>query len=127
MIEIAFSEGQNLTLNFDFGGQLLTFSAKNTTESGSLDAKTDAKMIAKQLKINFENVQKINFSILKMVENGQNDHVTEDKISLKSRCYGGHQKYIWTDTTHKNGIFLCKSNAETILKDLLNNFKKVKF
>ena len=67
------------------------------------------------------------FLTLKMVKNGQNDHVTEAKISSKNRDFGGHQKYFWADTTHKYGHFMSKNNAQTILKQLPNNFEKVKF
>ena len=38
-----------------------------------------------------------------MVKNGQNDHVTEVKISVKNRDFGGHQKYFWADTARMYG------------------------
>ena len=59
-----------------------------------------------------------------MVKNAPNDHVTEAKISLKNRDFGGHQKYFWAVTTHKHGHFKSKNNAQTILKQLPNNFEK---
>ena len=65
------------------------------------------------------------FSTPKMVKNGQNDHVTEAKISSKNRDFGGHQKYFWADTTHKYGYFKSKNNAQSILQQLPKTLKKV--
>ena len=38
-----------------------------------------------------------------------------------------HQKYFWADTKHMHGHFKPKNNAQSILKQLPNNFEKVKF
>ena len=38
-----------------------------------------------------------------MVKNGQNENVTEAKISVKNHDFGGHQKYFRADTTRKHG------------------------
>ena len=60
-------------------------------------------------------------------KNGQDDHVTEAKFSSKNPIFGGHQKYFWADTTNKYGHFKSKDKVQTILKQLPNNFEKVKF
>ena len=42
MVKMALSEGQNLTLNFNFRGHISTFRAKNTTKSGPFKAENNA-------------------------------------------------------------------------------------
>ena len=49
MIKIAFSEGKNFTLIFDFGCHISTFQAENTTKSVASKAKNDTYTIPKQL------------------------------------------------------------------------------
>ena len=46
------------------------------------------------------------------------------KISLKNLDFGGHQIIFWVDTTRKYGPSESKNNAQTILKQLPNNFEK---
>ena len=37
--------------------------------------------------------------------------------------FGGQQKFFWPDTSRKYGPFKSKNNAQTILKQLPNNFE----
>ena len=46
------------------------------------------------------------------------------KISPKNLDFGGHQIIFWVDTTRKYGPSESKNNAQTILKQLPNNFEK---
>ena len=46
------------------------------------------------------------------------------KISPKNVDFGGHQIIFWVDTTRKYGPSEFKNNAQTILKQLPNNFEK---
>ena len=61
------------------------------------------------------------FSTLKMVKNGQNDHVTEAKISMKNHDFGGHQKYFRADTNAGMGLWVkkqCPNNFKTTSEQL---------
>ena len=61
---------------------------------------------------------------LKNVEIDQNDHGTEAIISPKNLDFGGYQNLFGTDTTRKYELVKSKNNAQTILKQLQNNFEK---
>ena len=61
---------------------------------------------------------------LKNVEIGQNNHGTEARISPKNLDFGGYQNLFGTDTTRKYELVKSKNNAQTILKQLQNNFEK---
>ena len=63
---------------------LSTSRPQNTPGSEPFKGKNDAQIIPKQLPKNSEKVQKMTLSILKMVKNGQNENVTEVKISNKN-------------------------------------------
>ena len=119
------SEGQFLTWNFDSRGHISTFRAKNKSESEAFKAKNDTQTTSEQLQTNFEKVQKMIFSTLKMVENSQNYHVTEAKMSVKNR-YFGHQKIFLGRYQTQVWAFWVQNNAITILKQLPNCFEKVK-
>ena len=41
MVKMTFSEGQNLTYNFDFRGHISTFRAENTHKNGTFMAKNN--------------------------------------------------------------------------------------
>ena len=62
------SEGQNLTVNFDFRGHIETFRAENTPKSGPFKAENNAQTTSKQLQNKFQKVQKTCFLTLKMVK-----------------------------------------------------------
>ena len=84
-------------------------------------------MIPKQLlnnsKPSFKKSKKPFFLALKMVKIGQNHHVTEAEISPKNVDFVGHQNFFGVDSTRKYGPFKSKNNAQTILKQLPNNFE----
>ena len=46
------------------------------------------------------------------------------KISPKNVDFGGLENFFWADTTRKYGPSESKNNAQTILKQLPNNFEK---
>ena len=46
------------------------------------------------------------------------------KISPKNVDFGGLEIFFWADTTRKYGPSESKNNAQTILKQLPNNFEK---
>ena len=56
--KMTLSEGQNLTKNLDFRGNLSTFRAENTPKSGPSKSKNNAQTLLKLLQNNFEKVQK---------------------------------------------------------------------
>ena len=60
--------GKILTKNFDFGGHISTFRAKNTPKSGPSKSKNNALTNPEQLQNNFPKVQKTTFLTPKMVK-----------------------------------------------------------
>ena len=68
MVKMALSEGQNLTLNFDFRVDILTFLAENTLKSGSFKAEHNAPPTSEHLQNNFDKVQKTTFLALKIIK-----------------------------------------------------------
>ena len=63
MVKMALSEGQNLTLNFDFRGHISTFRAENTHKSRPFKAENNAQTTSEQLENNFEKAQKMTFLV----------------------------------------------------------------
>ena len=61
---------------------------------------------------------------LKNVEIDQNEHGTEAMITPKNLDFGGYQNLFEADTTRKYEPVKSKNNAQTILKQLQNNFEK---
>ena len=59
---------QNLSLNFDFRGHILTFRAENTAKSGLFKVKNNANTTSEQPQTNFKKVQKTTFLAPKMVK-----------------------------------------------------------
>ena len=53
---MALSEGQNLTLNFDFRARISTFRAENATKIGHYKAKNNAQTTSEQLQNTFQKV-----------------------------------------------------------------------
>ena len=71
------SEGQNLTLNFDFKGHISTFQAENTPKSEPFKAKNNAQTTPEQLLNNFEKVLKTTF----LTQKGQKWSLKTAKMS----------------------------------------------
>ena len=61
MVKMTLSEGQFLTKNFDFRGQISTFRAKNIHRSWPFKAKNNAQKTFDHLQNNFQKVQKTTF------------------------------------------------------------------
>ena len=68
MVKMTPSEGQFLTKNFDFRGQISTFRAENTPKSMSFKAKNNAQTTSEQLQTNFQKVKKTTFLAPKMAK-----------------------------------------------------------
>ena len=66
MVKMALSEGQNLTLNFDFRCHISTFPGQNTRESEPFEVKNNAETTSEQLQKSFQKVQKTTFLASKM-------------------------------------------------------------
>ena len=49
MVKMTLSDGQNLSLNFDFKGHILTFRAENTAKSGHFKAENNAQTTSEHL------------------------------------------------------------------------------
>ena len=56
MVKMALSEGQNLTLNFDFRARISTFRAENAPKIGHYKAKNNAQTTSEQLQNTFQKV-----------------------------------------------------------------------
>jgi len=54
----------------------------------------------------------------------KNDNVIDANILPKNHNFGGHQNFFGADTTRKCVPVKSKNNAQTILKQLPNNFEK---
>ena len=68
MVKMTLSEGQILTQNVDFRGQISTFCAEDTPKSGPFKAKNNAQTTSEHLQNNFQKVQKTTFLGPKMVK-----------------------------------------------------------
>ena len=68
MVKIVLSECQNLTLNLDFRGRILTFRAENKAKKRRFKPGNNASTTSEHLQNNFEKVQKTTFLPLKMVK-----------------------------------------------------------
>ena len=68
-VKIALSEGQNLILSFDFGGQISAFRADNTPISEPVKVKNNSETTSEHLQNNFKKAQRTGFLTLKMVQN----------------------------------------------------------
>ena len=86
MVKLTLLEGQFLTKNFDFRGQISTFRAKNSLKSTSFKAKNNALTTSEQLQTNFQNVQKLTFLGPKMVKMT----LSEGHILTKNFDFRGH-------------------------------------
>ena len=94
------SEGQFLTKNLDFRGQISTFRAKHTPKRSSFKAKNKWSNHGYQL-----------------CKNGQNLTINLD--------FRGHIATFRAENTPKSGPFKAKNNAQTTSKQLQNKFQKV--
>ena len=61
MIKMTFSEGQNLTSNFDFRGHISIFWAENKPVIGAFKAKNNAQTTSEHLRNNFQKPKKTGF------------------------------------------------------------------
>ena len=107
MVKITLSEGQFLTKNFDFRGQISTFRAENTPKSSSFKAKNNAPITSEQLQNNFQKVQKTTFLAPKMVKM----ILSEGQILAWSIDFRGHMSVFWAENTLKSKGFKAKNNA----------------
>ena len=107
MVKMTLSEGQNLVSNFDFGGHISTFRAKNKPESWSFKAKNDAQTTSEQLETNFQKALKTGFLTLKMVKMT----LSEGQILNQNFDFRGHISTFRAKNTLKTGHFEAKNNA----------------
>ena len=107
MVKMALSEGQNLTLNFDFRGHISTFRAENTRKKGLFKAKNNAQTPSEHLQNNFQKVQKTTFLDPKMVKMT----LSKGQFLTKKFDFRGQISTFWAENTPKSTSFEDKNNA----------------
>ena len=121
MVKMALSEGQNLTLNFDFRGHISAFRAENTPKKGPFKSKNNASTTSELLQNTFQKVQKTTFLAPKMVKMA----LSEGQFLTQNFDFRGHISTFRAKNTFKIRSFKAKNNSQTTSEQLQNNFQKV--
>ena len=116
------SGGKILGWNFDFRGHISTFGAENTPKSGHFKPKNNAQTLPKQLQNNFWEFQKTGFFGPKLPKMT----LSESQNLCWNFDFRGHLSTFRAENTPKSGPFKAQNNAQTLLKQLQNNFWKFK-
>ena len=67
-VKMTLSEGQILTLNFDFTGHISTFRPQNKPKSRPFKAKNNTQTTSEQLQKNFQKAQQSGFLTMEIVK-----------------------------------------------------------
>ena len=121
MVKMTPSEGQFLTKNFDFRGQISTFRAESTPKSTSFKAKNNAQTTSEHLQNNFQKPQKTGFLAPKMVKMTP----SEGQFLTKNFDFRGQISTFRAKNTTKSTSLKVKNNRQTTSEHLQTNFQKV--